>query len=152
MPSFVVALVLLVVILAVGLAFGWQGIRAAPEGIVIYGVEDALEFVYSRLGDTARAALNRNDVRRILEWELRYLQNPATRTSVGELPVVGGIKAARYAQEQLHAVGLPYDGPFILEVLEYQAEYLMSLGAVGDEVTGEELRVALRNSGEGDSP
>ena len=148
MPAVVVALVLLALLIAVGLAFGWQETGAVPEGVVVYGVEDALEFVYPRLSDAARGALTRNEVRRILEWEVKYLQNPRLREGAGEPTVVGGINAARYAQEQLIASGLPYDGPIILEVLERQSEYLAALGAVGDAVAGEELRTVLRKSGE----
>ena len=148
MPAVVVALVLLAFLIAVGLAFGWQETRAVPEGVVVYGVEDALEFVYPRLSDAARGALTRNEVRRILEWEVKYLQNPRLREGDGEPTVVGGINAARYAQEQLIASGLPYDGPIILEVLERQGEYLAALGAVGDAVAGEEMRTVLRKSGE----
>lgn len=144
----VVALVLLAVLISVGVAFAWQETRAAPEATVIYGVEEALEYVYPRLTEQARVSMRRSDVRRILAWELKYLQTRPLRRDADEPTVVGGINAARYAQEQLLAEGASYDGPLILEVLDLQAEYLHSLGAVGDPVGGSERDTVLRDSGE----
>ncbi len=124
---------------AVGVAFWWQEQRRLPEREVVYGIEEA-----HRLGDgpaqRGRTRLRSADrtCRRILEWELRYLQDPAVRG--GDIAVVGGLDAARYAQEQAMAQGYPYDGALIIEVLDLQADYLASLGAVGDVVDAEEGR------------
>ena len=123
---------------AVGVAFWWQEQRRLPEREVVYGIEEAHDWVMARLSADARAALRPPDVRRILEWELRYLQDPAVRG--GDIAVVGGLDAARYAQEQAMAQGYPYDGALIIEVLDLQADYLASLGAVGDVVDAEEGR------------
>ena len=150
MGSVIVALVLLAVLLAIGVAFAWQDTRDVPEEAVIYGVEDAIEFVYPRLTAETQGVLKRKDVRRILEWEVKYLQNPAVREEGGEPTVVAGINAARYVQERSLEEGAGYDGPAILDVLERQAEYLAALGAVGDRVTGDERDSVLRRSGETD--
>jgi hypothetical protein len=131
-----VALVGAVVIVA--LAFGWQERRRAPEAVAIYGVEDALDFVMARLSEEASAVLGKADVRRILEWEMRYLQDPSLRGD--EVAVVGGMEAAQYTQDRALAQGFSYDAAMIIEVLDHQAEYLAGLGAVGDPVDPEESR------------
>ncbi len=138
MPSVILALVMLGLLLGVAVAFWWQERRRMPEREVIYGVEDALGYVTDRLSDEARSALRPSDVRRILEWELRYLQDPGVRGD--DVAVVGGLEAAQYAQEQAMAQGYPYDGALIIEVLDLQAEYLAALGALGDPVDDEEGR------------
>ncbi|MFQ5553960.1 MAG: hypothetical protein ACE5GC_01155 [Acidimicrobiia bacterium] len=146
MAAVLVAVFLLLVVLATGLAFAWQGSSGAPDAAVVYGVEDAIEYIYPRLETDAAQALTRTEVRRILEWEVEYLQNRARRS--GEPAVVGGINAARFAQQRLIAAGRPYDGAVILEVLEIQAEYLAAIGAVGRPVTGSERSDVLEGSGE----
>lgn len=138
MPAFVLALVLLGLLLSVGFAFWWQERGPSPEREIVYGVEDALDFVMARLSNEARGLVGRNDVRRILEWELRYLQDPDLRGEAAA--VVGGLEAARYAQDQAMAQGYPYDGAVIIEVLDLQAGYLASLGAVGAVVEDAEGR------------
>lgn len=148
MASVVFALVLLLLVIGIGVAFAWQESRGSVDSAVIYGVEDALDFVYPRLADATRNELKRADVRKILEWELKYLQNPAVRGHAEEPTVVGGINAARYAQDELLAVGLGYDGQLILDVLERQAEYLAALGAIGPAVEGTERRIVLERSGD----
>jgi hypothetical protein len=135
-PSVILAFVLLGLLIAVGVAFWWQERRQVPEREVVYGVEDALDYVMARLSPEAAASLRSSDVRRILEWELRYLQDPRVRG--GDVAVVGGLEAARFAQEQAMAQGYPYDGALIIEVLDLQAEYLAALGALGDPVDVEE--------------
>jgi hypothetical protein len=135
-PSVILAIVMFGLLIGVGIAFWWQERRRMPERAVIYGVEDALGYVMAELSEEARAALRSSDVRRILEWELRYLQDPGVRG--GDVAVVGGLEAAQYAQEQAMAQGYPYDGALIIEVLDLQAEYLASLGALGDPVDADE--------------
>ena len=141
MPSVILAFVLLGLVVSVAVAFWWQERRTTPEREIVYGVEDALDHVMAHLSGDARAALGPNDVRRILEWELRYLQDPGVRE--GDAAVVGGLEAAQYAQHQAMAQGYPYDGALIIEVLDLQAEYLAGLGAIGDPVDAEEGRTII---------
>ena len=100
MGAIVVAVVLAALLLAVGLAFAWQERRAVPEAMAIYGVEDAIAFIEPRLSEEAGAVLRSRDIRRILEWEMKYLQNPRVRPETDEPTVVAGINAARYVQER----------------------------------------------------
>ena len=148
MGAVVLALVLAAVLVAVALAFAWQERRSVPETVTIYGVEDAIAFIEERLSEGSAAEVRPTDIRRILEWEMKYIQNPRVRTESDEPTVVGGINAARYVQERSVAAGTPYDGPVILEVLELQAEYLAAIGAVGEAVEGGERTTVLRESGE----
>lgn len=138
MDTLLIGAALVGAVVVVALAFGWQERRRVPEPVAIYGVEDALDFVMGRLSDGAATALGRADVRRILEWELRYLQDPSLRGD--EVAVVGGMEAAQYTQDQALAQGFSYDAAMIIEVLDHQAEYLAGLGAVGAPVDPEESR------------
>jgi hypothetical protein len=126
----VLLLSLAVVLVVFGLGLAWQERRVRRDDPIVYGVEECLEYVWDRLDpDVARDA-TRSDVRRILEWELHYLQQPKVR---GESEaVVGGLEAAQYAQDRATAAGHPYEPPLILSVLELQAEYLVAIGAVAE--------------------
>ncbi len=108
--------------------------RRANEVAIVYGIEEALDFIWEGLGDATKETIGRGDVRRILEWEMHYLQRPAQRRGAA---IVGGLDAAAYAQEQAYATGHSYEPEVIFEVLELQGEYLAVLGAVGDPVDGE---------------
>jgi hypothetical protein len=141
MGPLLLALVLFALLIAVAVAFSWQERRGHSEQLVVYSVEDALEYVMARLSPASRGQVNRHDVRRILEWELRYLQDPTLRSS--EVAVVGGLDAAQYAQGQALANGYAYDGGVIIEVLDHQAAYLAELGAVGDPVDEAEMRSVI---------
>lgn len=132
------AIGLFVLLIAVGGAFAWQERRPAPEGSIIYGVEDSIEFIMDGLSDETRSQLRRRDVRRILEWEMRYLQDPGLHGDHG-VPVIGGLEAAEYAQQQSLEHGSGYDGAVILEVLDLQAAYLGALGAIGAPVEADEV-------------
>jgi hypothetical protein len=108
--------------------------RRSNEVAIVYGIEEALDFIWAGLGDDTKESVRRGDVRRILEWEMQYLQRSDQRD--GEA-VVGGLDAAAYAQEKSYAQGYAYEPEVIFEVLDLQAEYLFALGAVGDPVDEE---------------
>ena len=96
----------------------------------IYGVEDSIEFIWDGLGED-KIGLKKSDVRRILEWEMYYLQQPKLWAEEGP-PIVGGDAAARYTQEQALEAGFSYEPPQIFGVMDLQAEYLQAIGALGD--------------------
>jgi hypothetical protein len=124
---FLLALVAVLVVFGVGLLLQE---RRPSEVAIVYSVEDAIDFVWDGLSDETRTSVGRSDVRRILEWEMHYLQRPDHREGPA---VVGGIDAAAYAQERSIAQGYGYEPPFIFEVLDLQAAYLAQLGAVGGQ-------------------
>ena len=109
--------------------------RNPKEAAIVYGVEDALQFVWDRLSLATKDTIGRNDVRRILEWEMHYLQRPEQREGAA---VVGGLDAASYAQERAIEQGYGYEPEVIFEVLDLQAEYLAALGAIGDPADPQE--------------
>ncbi len=96
----------------------------------IYGVEDSIEFIWEGLGED-KIGLKKSDVRRILEWEMYYLQQPKLWAEEGP-PIVGGDAAARYTQEQALEAGFSYEPHQIFGVMDLQAEYLQAIGALGD--------------------
>ena len=136
MVPFVFFGVLVVVLLVLGAGMLFQGRRAAPsDGIIIYGVDDSVEFVWERLSSGTREELRRADVRRILEWEMHYLQQPRVRG--GREAIVAGTEAATYAQERAWEAGFSYEPKAILEVMDLQGRYLEAIGAIGDEAAEE---------------
>ena len=128
----VVALVLLVLLLIIGAGFAWQERRRLPERARIYGVEDSIDFVMDGRSGPAREELNRHDVRRILEWSVRYLQEPGVRADPDAPIEFAGEDMGRYIQEEAIAQGHAYNGEAIREVLDLQASYLGAIGAIGD--------------------
>jgi hypothetical protein len=138
MTSGYLLLVLGFLLAVVAFGFAWQGRRGAADEYAVYSVEDSIRFVTERLTTATAATIKPADVRRILEWEVRYLQDPGVRDGVGPV-VAGGLPSAEFAQESLALLGYAYDGPEIVEVLDLRAEYLREIGAVGDPLTAEEL-------------
>ena len=121
--------VMMVVVLAFGIAMFWQESRRMHHTEAIYGVEDSIEFIWDGLG-ADNLGLKKSDVRRILEWEMHYLQKPELWEPDGE-PVVGGHHAAQYAQDKSFEEGHAYEPNQIYAVLDLQAAYLVAIGAVG---------------------
>jgi hypothetical protein len=128
----IAALIAVMVVFGVGLLLQE---RRPSEVAIVYSVEDALDFIWDRLSDTTRKVISKGDVRRILEWEMHYLQRPDHREGAA---VVGGVDAAAYAQEKAIEQGIGYEPEVIFEVLGLQAEYLAELGAVGKRVATDE--------------
>jgi hypothetical protein len=133
MTAVIVALVGVALLVALAVAVAWQERNRPAETSIVYGVEESIDFVYARLGEAPRSVLTRSDVRRMLEWSIRFLQDPATRAGP-RAPVAGGIEAARYVQERSLEAGFAYDADLVFEVLSAQNAYLASLGAVGGAV------------------
>lgn len=146
MTSGLLLAILGLTLLGVALGFAWQGRRAEVENLTVYSVEDSIRFVTERLSAATAQNLKPSDVRRILEWEVRYLQDPGIRDEAGPV-VAGGGPAAEFAQQSLAHLGHAYDGPDIVEVLDLRAEYLRQIGAVGRPLTASEVS-ALEASAE----
>ncbi|GIU91963.1 MAG: hypothetical protein KatS3mg011_0869 [Acidimicrobiia bacterium] len=119
----------------------WQEARSRrfEEGPV-YVVEDAVRFIADRLDPEIRARLGRSDIRRIIQWELHYLQGLAQEDRRRPVEVVAGgaEPAVEYIASQISEThGVAYSLDDIRAVLRGEAEYLSSIGAVGDPVTDE---------------
>jgi hypothetical protein len=104
------------------------------DGVAIYGVDDAVVYVWERLPEVIAASVDRSDIRRILEWEMLYLQRPSRRDGPA---VVGGVDAAEFIQRRAYEAGHAYEPEAIFAVLDLQADYLLAIGAVGDPVDPE---------------
>ena len=124
--------VLMVLLFAFGIAMFWQESRRMQQSEVIYGIEDSIEFIWDALAQDQHG-LKKSDVRRILEWEMHYLQQPSLWQEDGH-SVVGGEAAAIYTQNQALAEGFSYEPDQIFVVMDLQAECLAAIGAVGDPV------------------
>ncbi|MDJ0792375.1 MAG: hypothetical protein QNJ71_10805 [Acidimicrobiia bacterium] len=128
---------LMVLVLAFGVAMFWQESRRMQQSAAIYGVDDSVEWIWEGLGED-KLGLTKADVRRILEWEMHYLQQPDIWKDDGS-PIVGGEAAAAYTQEKAFEEGYSYEPRQIYAVLDLQATYLEAIGAVGDPVEEDEL-------------
>ena len=129
--------VLLIVALAAVLAvFGFGMLlqehrRQVDDGVAVYGVDDAVIYIWERLPENLTDAIDRADIRRILEWEMLYLQQPSKRNGPA---IVGGLDAAEFVQQRAFDTGHAYEPEPIFTVLDLQADYLRAIGAVGGPV------------------
>lgn len=141
MEAILFALGLLVLLIVVGLAFMWQGTIRVPGGPIAYGVEESIKYITPRLSESTREVIGVKSVRRILEWEMKYLQEHLDADP--DHPVVlGGDEVVAYVIEQTARRGYEYDPAVIAEVMQLQAEYMESIGAV-DRPVGEDEMKAL---------
>jgi hypothetical protein len=107
-----------------------------------YGVEDAIEFIHLRLDPSTRERLGLDGVRRVIEWEIYYLQglaqdnrrNPVQTVAGGYGPAVDFI-----IEQNTQRHRITYARADVEAVLRQEAAYLEAIGAVGDVVKGEEL-------------
>ena len=134
----VVGALLLAVFLVVIAAFVWQGSKRQSLGReLVYSVNDAVDYTLGRLDEAVRERLAKAGVRRILEWEVYYLQGLAEGKRSKEVTVVaGGYEPAVefIAGEISKRHGVEYQPDDIRQVLAGEAEYLMTIGAVGEPV------------------
>ena len=126
----VIALVLVLVVFGAGMLIQEHG-RRVDDGVAVYGVDDAVIYIWERLPERIVSSIGQADVRRILEWEMLYLQQPTKRDGPA---VVGGIDAAEFVQERAFETGHSYEPNEIFAVLDLQADYLRAIGAVGSPV------------------
>jgi len=127
-----IALGLLGLLLVIGLAFAWQERARIPDRARVYGVEDSIVFVSNGLTGSARDHLDRHDVRRILEWSVRYLQDPRVRDEPDAPVEFAGVDMRSYVQRNTVSAGRVYEEESILQVLDLQAAYLDAIDAFGD--------------------
>lgn len=116
----------------------WQH-AAKVSATLTYGVEDAVEFVLERLQRPVRERLGESGVRRILEWEVFYLQGLAQVDRRHAVETIAGPygPAIDYIGERIESsLGKPYSPEEIREVLELEVAYLATIGAIGDEAGG----------------
>ena len=138
MNGVVLGALLLAAFLAVLAVMLWKNAGARRvAGEVVYVIEDAVEFISAEFGDDATLAPA--DVRRILEWEVHFLQmqaRSAHRAGGGDIIAGGTDQAVEYIQAQAAAKQQAvHSTDQIRSVLAGEASYLVSIGAVGEVAT-----------------
>lgn len=131
------AVALLVGFLLLALAFlvGREAKRRPGSEQIIYGVEDAVDYICAGLDPLL--GLRRSDVKLIIEWEVFYLQGLAQERRWEPVDTVAGGfgPALDYLQAQIAETHkLSYPRAHLEQVLALEAEYLVSIGAVGEPV------------------
>jgi hypothetical protein len=116
----------------------WQEARRRPSYEPLeYVVDDAVKHIEEGLAAEGNADLRRGDIRRILEWEVFYLQGLAQDDRKNPVETVAGGHDASvtWIMEQIaqkHGVSYPRDD--VEAVLRHEADYLFRIGAVGEKV------------------
>lgn len=122
---------LFMVILA---ALAWQGLSGRAGGdSAVYFLEDAAHFVHGALSEGAASRLDRDQVKRLLEWQIEYQQVEAPRTH-GHTAVIGSGEALEYVLEKAEAAGYGVEPLDVAEVMAAEVDYLLAIGAVGKPV------------------
>ncbi len=137
-PAAIIAFVglLLGVLLLIVALMVWQEARRRPSYEPLeYVVEDAVKHVQQGLAEQVQ--LSRADIRRILEWEVFYLQGLAQEDRSNPVETVAGGHQASVEYiageiEERHGVSYPLED--IEEVLRLEADYLAAIGAIGEPV------------------
>ena len=134
------AAVLFGVLLMVVALMVWQEARRRPSYEPLeYVVNDAVKHIQERLHP--ESSLGRSDIRRILEWEVFYLQGLAQPDRSNPVDTVAGGHdlSVEYIADQIHTThGVSYSPGEIEDVLRLEADYLVAIGAVGEPVGDEE--------------
>ncbi|HEX6221393.1 MAG TPA: hypothetical protein VF115_09880 [Acidimicrobiia bacterium] len=137
---FALVAVLVGVLLVIVALMVWQEAKRRPSYEPLeYVVNDAVKHIAERLPEDS--GLRNADIRRILEWEVFYLQGLAQDDRRNPVETVAGGHALSvdYIATQIHTKhGVSYSHDQIEEVLRLEANYLVAIGAVGDPVGEEE--------------
>ena len=118
----------------------WQEAKRRPSYEPLeYVVNDAIKHISERLPD--ETDLKNADIRRILEWEVFYLQGLAQEDRKNPVETVAGghEMSVEFIADQIHTKhGVSYPHDEIAEVLRLEADYLLAIGAIGDPVGEDE--------------
>ena len=116
----------------------WQEARRRGTGDgVTYVVSDAVGHIRENLAPDVYERLGDAGIQRVIEWELFYLQGLAQKDRRQPVETVAGgsDSAVSYICQQIsqrHPAGITSDD--IRAVLALEAQYLQSIGAVGERV------------------
>lgn len=120
--------------------------REVPE----YILNDAVKFVGRQADPGVRKRIGHSGIQRVLEWQVHFLQDLARRDK--DAPIVlgdtGGV--AKLIAEQLRNNGHDFLVADIVSCLDLQGEYLISVGAVGQAVSGDFTNLLVELEGEVD--
>ena len=121
------------VFLLIVAAMLWQEARERGNPTEsVYGIEDAADHILTELPEAVASRLGRDNVRRIIEWQVRFLQDLAREDD--DVPIVVGTTegTVQFIQARLELAGHPLSESDVAAVLDAQGEYLAGLGVIGD--------------------
>ncbi len=115
----------------------WQEARRRPHYEPLeYIIEDAVKHVDAGLHAEGKT-MARADIRRILEYEVFYLQGLAQEKRSTPVETIAGGHGASvtYIVDQIASNhGTTYDPADVADVLRHEADYLLRIGAIGEAV------------------
>lgn len=118
----------------------WQEARRRPSYEPLeYVVNDAVKHIAERLPEDT--SISNTEIRRILEWEVFYLQGLAQEDRKNPVESVAGgheLSVEFIADQIRTSHGVSYSQDEIEQVLRLEADYLVAIGAVGEPVGEEE--------------
>jgi hypothetical protein len=101
----------------------------------LFDPDDAYEFVVEELPDDVAATLTPDDVRRILDFEVEFLQQQGMLGNGSRRPagpgVFGGSETTAYILDRAAVTGEAYLPEQVHAVMATQLRYLRAIGAVG---------------------
>jgi hypothetical protein len=133
MSAVAVGAIFFAILLAITAAMLWQSRGARTPEQAEYLVGEAIAFVHGGLPEEAAASLTTDDVRSLLDWSRHHSQVVVARSGA-EVPVLGGPEAVAYVAEQSIARGRPIDEALVRLILDLEAAYLVTIGAIGEPV------------------
>lgn len=107
---------------------------------VTLGTEDAVEFMVSRLDAAILERLGRTGLRRIVEWEIYYLQGLAQEDRRQPIAAIAGDyePAVWYIMSQVaKRHGATYSAADVGKVLDELVSYMALIGAIGPKAEGD---------------
>ena len=133
-----VATLVAVLLLIIGLVV-WQHAQRVGPTEVTFGIENAVAHISSRLDSEVLARLGKDGVRRVVEWEVFYLQGLAQDNRRTPVETVAGAygPAVEFIQGEISRThDRTYSSEDIEAVLGLGVSYLQSIGAIGSEAGG----------------
>lgn len=136
--ALVVGMLILGVICAIAAALVFREALRMQERapLAVFDPDDAYEFVVAHLDDLVASTLTPEDVRRILGFQIEFLQragvakNGSTATPPGEV-IIGESEMVDHVLARCAATGEAYIPEQVWPVIECQLTYLRSIGSVG---------------------
>lgn len=129
--------VLVIGLVAVGRLAGQLAEQPRPA---VYDRAEAVEFVADRLPDDVTAQLSYDDVARLLQWHLDYLEERGVARVQGVDAVASGPLVAAEDDALAFVIGragdagLEVEDVAVVEVIAANERYLDAIGAIGDQL------------------
>jgi hypothetical protein len=102
----------------------------------LFDADEAFDWVVEHVSDEVAATLTPDDVRRILDLQLKYFKhkgvatNGSSSTPPGSV-VIGGAETVDYILKEAKAEGETYLPEQVHAVIDTQLSYLRAIGAIG---------------------